>query len=428
MIVSFLLMGCKKAEFSEVDFNPPNDKMGVVQTDTFSLEASTITEPYLRTDYNQIQMLGSLNDPIFGKTEAAIATQFSIPTINPNFSGAVVDSVVLCLAYETQYGSTSNALSYEVFEITEPLSDTLFYSNKIPVFSAINLTSGIQAGIPRIKDSVFVEGKNQAPHIRIRLNKSLGEKLFALPTSAYDNHSNFVSHFKGLYIKAYTINPSDTGTVIGYNLLSTTGWSNLTVYYTLNDTVHKRYRFTISSSCKSYSVFTHNYAGTQIANDTASTTKGSERLYLQALAGLKVKIKIPGLETMKTMGRFSIAKAELIIPIENSGNAYLSPPSKLNMAAFKQDGSLSFLTDAPAITGGGGGLENESYFGGNLSNNQYRFNIARYVQEIITGQRTQYGLCLVISGAATRGNRVVLKGTGKHLPERMKLVLTYVNL
>ena len=79
--------------------------------------------------------------------------------------------------------------------------------------------------------------------------------------------------------------------------------------------------------------------------------------------------------------------------------------------------------------------EGASYFGGEYDgvNGEYRFNIARHVHGIISGEIQNEGLYLLVpnnlllSGSVVSGNRVVLGGP-KSITEPMKLEIVYTQL
>jgi hypothetical protein len=67
----------------------------------------------------------------------------------------------------------------------------------------------------------------------------------------------------------------------------------------------------------------------------------------------------------------------------------------------------------------------DNYFNGNYNptNKTYAFNLALYLQEILSGKRTQKGLYLVPTASAIGANRVVLKGSNF-----IKLNVTYTKI
>jgi len=66
-----------------------------------------------------------------------------------------------------------------------------------------------------------------------------------------------------------------------------------------------------------------------------------------------------------------------------------------------------------------------TYFGGyyNEEDKTYKFNISKYIQDLIDGNYKTYGLRLMTIGSAILPQRVVLKGANN-----IKLNLTYTKL
>jgi hypothetical protein len=98
-----------------------------------------------------------------------------------------------------------------------------------------------------------------------------------------------------------------------------------------------------------------------------------------------------------------------------------APPTQLVLLEEK-DGLIRFLQDQ---------YEGMSYYGGayNSSNKEYRFNIARHLQQVVNGIKENLGLYLVVwtSDRPNKANRVVLNGAKRH-SGNMRLQITYTKL
>jgi hypothetical protein len=80
----------------------PNALLNGITTDTFELYTYSIVEDSTETKNASNVLLGSYQDPKFGKVEAAVYTEFRLPGLNPNFGDPtqiVIDSFVLALEY-----------------------------------------------------------------------------------------------------------------------------------------------------------------------------------------------------------------------------------------------------------------------------------------------------------------------------------------
>jgi hypothetical protein len=142
------------------------------------------------------------------------------------------------------------------------------------------------------------------------------------------------------------------------------------------------------------------------------------------MAGLKIRIQYPYLKDLVKNGRIAINKADLIVAVDNNYSSslsmYTSPPQLVLIE--EQDGKMRFLLDQ---------YEGIPYYGGTYSSSkkEYKFNIARHIQQVIDGIKDNIGLYLVVwtSDRPNTANRVVLNGTQRQ-SGNLRLNLTYTKL
>ena len=123
------------------------------------------------------------------------------------------------------------------------------------------------------------------------------------------------------------------------------------------------------------------------------------------MAGIKTKLEMPFLKKWSTSDSSLVVinKAEIVIKVDESTTSLFKPSNKLILVALDADGNNVFLPDQ---------FEGDDYFGGvyNATTKEYKFNIARYVQQVINKQTTDYGFYLMCAGASVVANRTVIKG------------------
>src|SRR5690606_33977804 len=103
-IILLLFSFCKEPVLKD-DSLLPDEKLGLVFTDTLTLIAHTVREDSLRTDEMPDNLLGKMDDPIFGKSYASVYFQLRLLTNNVDLgSGVQLDSAVLMLRYSGKYG------------------------------------------------------------------------------------------------------------------------------------------------------------------------------------------------------------------------------------------------------------------------------------------------------------------------------------
>jgi hypothetical protein len=433
LVISLFTISCNKNEEIGSNIQPSENLLGVIFQNNIPITAHTILEDSVRTDETILNMIGSNKDPIFGVTTAGMYTQFRLSSSNIDtaFKNSVCDSIILSIAYNGGfYGDTSTNLQLNVFEISDDIYlDKNYYSNdQLGTFknNLANITFK-----PKLKDSVKVDGTMSIPQLRIKLKKSLGEKFInASPEDMVDNTS-FLKFFKGLYITTDKV--SSFGSIIYLN--TTSSISKLTLYYHKNsDTISRKYNFVINENCARFNTFNHyNYYSAidtlknQIKKQNPDTTLGENKLYLQAMAGTKIRLKFPkAIESTyfenTPINKVAINKAEIVIKVDLSTieNIY-SPPSLLSLVVINKDDTYSFLPDV---------AYGEAYFGGsyNSSTHEYRFNISKYFQNTLSeGSFNDKGLFIVVSGAAVKGNRTVILGPNS-TDGNMRLEIIYTKL
>jgi len=440
-----LLFSCEKPEQDVgLGLQPGEDLLSVNQTDTLTVEAYTLPEDSIRSDELTPALLGAYFDPVFGLSDASHATELRLSTSNPNFvegdaspSDVVIDSLVLFLAYETVVESNGNLVRnygglgpqyVEVFEITDSLEpDVEYFSNKDPRIGSEDLVvDGMNTIYPNPNDSVTVGGVKRAPQIRIPLEPEFARKFIeASDVDGGLTAETFVSLLKGLYIKvnpeAPFVNLNNTGILYWDTFRERSG---LAMYYrnTLTeDTLD--YTFDIRSNTGKYTRFQHDFSQADmnlVDQLNGNKDAGKQQLFVQAMAGTKIRVDFPYLSDLADSTGIALNKVELILPVQVDED--FPPPSRMFIFGLDEEGRLFLIPDQlDGIIGGTYDAENQ----------EYRFVITRFLQQIILGTRENYGLEIVTNRAAFSENRVVINGPEYPNPDKpdnnLKLVVTLTN-
>lgn len=430
--ISITWISCKKeTDVIGVDVQPPNDLIGVEFQDTTTLITKTISADSLRTDETLIVagdvLIGSYIDPVFGRTDASLYTQLRLTTFNPSFGTGTpqVDSVVLSIAYNPKYyGRNYKApQTIKVHKLTQAFaSDSAYFSNASMSKDPIDLANGYTF-TPRPSDSVLVGGTKQKPQLRIPLDNSFGQALLTQPTSYYANNATFLTYLNGIHITTESTPLANTeGNILYFK--AGDSYSKLTVYY--NDSLS--YDFALSN-VERFNHFAHTYTSADMdlqAQLGTTPPAQNQTVFVQSMAGLKAKIEMPYLTNWPNKERIVINKAELVIKVNTSTIYQLdsfAAPEKLVLIGISDTGTDYILPDA-------GSNERPGYYGGSLDtvNYEYRINIGRYVQQVLSGAKPNNGLHLVASSAQINGNRVVIGGGAPGSPYQMKLNIAYTKL
>ncbi len=382
------------------DLIPPIDNVNTFETSFKTETNNSLFKDSTRLRYNDDVALGHIsNDPEFGQTNASVYFNIlpvipggSSPKTNPFLhkdSVVAIDSVVLSLSYRGNYGDTDAMQTVRIFEIaqTSNFSNDSGYKFTQPDIQ----TEGGQLGsktfaISSLNDSIPLIRKRDTTRVgnvlRIPLTNTLGERFARYDTSNSSNggfrsDSIFFKLFRGLAIKA-----DATGNGLAYFNLSDQAKTKLTVYFRvkkngiIDTTATDFYHLTNGQANIINRTPANGYA-----NYLTNTTADDDKIYLQSEPGSLASIKIPALDTFRNN---IIHRAELIITRlpTSPGDKFIAPPALFLDKVTALDTAYSIFDDVAASSDGS---VNFNVFGGILrSDNTYRFNITRHVQNIIT--------------------------------------------
>ncbi len=428
-VITILILSCNK-EFDKIglDIQPAEDKLNVEYNDTTTLVTYSVREDSVQTGNSSVSLLGSYMDPIMGKSTASIYTQLRLSIVGYNFGEApILDSLILSLAYSGSYGDTTTSQTVKVYELDGNLyPDTCYYSNhNIQKFS-VELAN--YTFIPKPHDSVVVGNDTLPPQLRINLSSitsELGNKLLNASETDLEDNENFLEFFHGLYITADPVEVG--GAILYFDLMST--MSQMVIYYQNAEEDSLQFNFVINDNCARFNNYNHNNyedASPEFKNQVLNgdTSLGDNILYLQAMGGVKTKIRFPNIKDFISSENIAVNQAMLIIKgIE--GNNDFEPPSRLALVKINEEGETEVLIDQ---------FEGDIYFGGTYisSVKEYRFRITRHIQHLLTGTETDYGLYLMNSGSSVKADRLTIFGPNPNPPtpfeDRIKLSLTYTIL
>jgi len=427
------LFSCKKDPYElGIDLLPPSDTLNVLVTDTCTVVAFSVRNDSIRTDESSNFIVGSILDPVFGKSTAGFYSQVHLGSESPYFGqNPVLDSLVLVLFYNGYYGDTTTMQNIRVYEISQDLNiDSTYWSNqRVATYPSLLANKSFY---PHPKDSVKVSGTNIAPHLRINLNKFtnyLGNKILYAPSDVLADNIAFANFFKGLYVEANPVNAA--GALLNFSGGNST--SRVEIYFHNSESDSLIYDFMIDETAARFTYIDHNnYLDAspdlkrQILNHDSAL--GSEQIFLQGLGGVKLKLSFP---YMKDFGKdHVIAINDALLMFSNmETDTTLAPPPQLTM--FRQDsiGRISFLPDEN---------EGEKYFGGtyNISSRTYFFRITQHIQKVIQHAYPEsFDLYILVNNPVKTDMppyRVMLNGTSPSIPgaltNRFRLKLIYTRL
>jgi hypothetical protein len=413
LIALFISTSCKKKETGlGNDVLNPNSLLNSTQVDTFELTTFTIAEDSLISDNPAYGVLGSYNDPKFGKVDASFYTQLILSGTSPNFgdlSTIVVDSMMLGLQYVDFYGELSPQ-TVEVYQMTEAIYiDSTYYSFEHKNHSSTNLVMpGYGTFTPDPTGETIIGEDTVDAQLRIRLNNSLATQFInesaVVGGINFTSNENFQNYFKGLYVKVNNAaQPSGKGGVFYFNLSNSS--SKLTIYYK-QDGVQKSFDFLISSDCADFNHVDIDNSGKPVQTVINDTLSGQKEFYAQAFKSRAV-VRIPGLKNLPK--KAVIHRAELILPIQYQSGAKYMPSNELSVSV-RINNKLS-------------GIGVFGFYDNFIKS--YTVDCRNYVQALVSDEISTTELILSPRFFITSAERVIFNGPNTINKKKPQIVVTY---
>jgi len=404
MIVA-LLSGCDK-EPQEIGLDlVGNNPLLVDYNDTSSVKAYSSLVDSLRTDETSLTLFASIYDATMGKTTATIYTQFALSTLGQDFgTNPVCDSMKLFLLYAGYYGDTLTPQTAKIYEVTEEMrSDTTYYAHDNLTYDPTLLAD--YSFVPHPTDTVWIDSVSYDAHMIVPMNNILGDKILNAPASALDNNEEFKKYVNGIRITTDPIETPDHGAILYMNFYSTL--SRINIYYHNDEGDSLFYRLVLNSNANARFTNYDHYGYDDASPDfkqqviEGDSILGKQLVYTQGMAGVRTKITFPHLQDWVENNKIAMNEAKLVFTDHDPDNVF-HPASQLSLLKITEDGSLNYLQDE---------IEGTGYFGGFYENGKYTFRITRYIQSLLTGGETDYGLYLMIPGGAINAGRSVIEGS-----------------
>lgn len=418
-----ILVACSSDENElGLDILPEEDLISIRNISVSDKIASyTFTEDGIVSSRGATNLLGTLNDPKFGKTTVNYATQFRLASFPDFGTNPEVDSVKLFLFYRNVYGDTETMQHIKVYEMETDLDPDAEYIQDIDLKSmASDVALAEFDYTPKVElDSATQDTNFQL--LTIPLDIALGEKLLNADSMDMINNDVFLQYFKGLYLESEDVDGE--GSLLTLHTAATANFqgSALLVYYNNDenkdleegenpDTLSQAYLITEFSA--RVSEIKHDYTGTPFVEHLDQEDTEDDLIYVQPTGGLKAKINIDGLESWKDSVEMGINKAEIVFHVdtEASNIGKYPPPGQLLFTFVAPDGEEYRPIDY---------LFNPVFYGGFLdtSDYTYSFNITQHLQQIIDypdpADEDNYvgnqGFFLTTGRRADIANRVILK-------------------
>ena len=456
LISLFILNSCKNKDTIGLGADSSAQLNGsLIDTATIIVNTKPDIGNPLSTDSIQTSGLtklpfGYLNDPVFGTVESNVAlalnlpgeTSYSLPT-----GTIAIDSAVLVMPYADGFYGDSLTSKYKinVYQLANRIKSTPYFN--LDAWTTQGGILGTRTFFARTHDSIqrynIITGQPDTlikvpAQLRVPIDKSfINSILFGAASAQLASNSVFLNTVKGLYL---TIDKTGSTGAGGTFMFSSS--DSLNVYYrTINGT-------TIDTAMVTLPITTHasqikHTSSNALKTEFADSTSSRDLIYLQGLAGTKVKIKFPYLKNLtSSLGPIVVNRAELVVTPSPGSTIPLKQLPKLTMYRYDIGHQIAELEDANSSDAR---YISPGVFGGYYSraSNSYHFVITGYVQDLIDGRITDYGTYLApvdtvnkssvdIAPTTQVAGRLVAVGTpsssSPNYPYRIKLNIIYTKI
>ena len=407
--ISVLIFSCETKTDIGYDILPDDDILDLNVIDSTSIEVYTLLMDSIATDNVNTLLLGEYIDPIFGYTKTSFVCQYGLAEYPEYTSDYTIDKVVLTLTLDTiseHYGNSAGVQDITVYRLETVLDeDTTYFGNHDP---SEFMTGTIIAEQEVSLDTVFNS-------IDITFNQTFADEFSTVPDSV-SSDDDFKNFLKGIYVNSEV--QGNDGSIIKVDLRSE---SVITVYSSDGEA---RDTFIISGNLSSnvrFNMFEHDYSMTTFYDQIGDETGEQDSVaYVQAMGGLRTKIKFPFIEDLKELGDIAIYRAELVINTESSSitdETNFPVIDNMLLTGYDPENEYYLLPTYASANG---------YVGVSINENSYSFDIAGYIRDILDGNIENHGLLLFAYSGSTNFERTVIT-TGNH-SDRMKLYITYAKL
>lgn len=369
-------------------------------------------------------LVGSYQDPVFGRPTASFATQLLLSSVAPDFgTNATVDSVFMILPYGGWYGDTTALFHIKVQRSDSALTDSVYYAFSTAAAGETLCDTSFypKAGVKTLRTGVRVGETSMF----LKLNRQKFQEWIVDAStsnpSAFASNPAFLEYFKGLIVSGgagnetmYQFNPGDASAKV--RLFYTN--DSIRADTSANGLDYGVFDMLWTSGVQSFNMIAHDRSQASFDLAAQDSAQGESTVYIQGMGGAVVVLNLDGLRELRDSG-YVVNYAELVVPVREGSNLKYQAPGGLSVLQVKGS-SKTLIRDYQR--GGVGGTFSAS---GVLRKGAYRFEITRHVQDLLGLDTTSsYRMMLIPERMASSPLRAVLHG-GADAVEPMSLNLWY---
>jgi len=433
--VLFVTISCEK-EIENIGVNLIDNNLFSTKDSIFEVIVENVNIDKVPANGISQYLLGVYTDEEFGKLEASIVSQLTLPAIGENYNygtNAAIDSVLVEIPYQSTkvdnfsdgkpkftidsvFGDAEIEFQLNILELKtflntldpdDPTKNAIYYSDKeflkgdTPLFSGnfkVNPNDTVTVIKRYMPDGITVYDRDTikqtsvSPTLKITLNESMIQQLFVDNAGGTEFVTNdaFQHYFRGLYIEAKE-SASANSHIVSLGMTN----AKMTIYYSNDEDegtdttdagldlngngikgegiVRMKHKYDFSLNSIKSNVLKRDYA--------VSKQSGNERLYVQGAAGSLVTIELSEIATNLVDlqdNNWLITDANLIFYVDQSALSTIPAPEQLLL--YNYDKNLQILDMmTERLSGLGGKLEKDE------AGKPYRyvFKITDYISELL---------------------------------------------
>lgn len=414
--ISFIsIISCNKSTTIGSELQPQN--LGVIFTDTVSIETSTIFLDSIATTNRELLLAGEYTDPILGHIKAT--SFFNVQPFNTTFNFGTNPqfiSAVFSLPVNFVYGDSTQTQTLTLHRLTERINPNRVYYN----YDVLNYETTPVGSYTFVGTQAAVFGK-----IEIPLNDSFRDEIVALVN--LNANDELTQAELDQFVKGFALVSQGGNAIWGFRV---TGQMTAGIEIKfINDAGSEQiYRIVVRNATSIDDVsgeryisqrFNHvsaNRIGTPIENlsahyQTIPASSTNEQTFIQESLGIRTKVTFPYLKELVKDQTIAVNRADLVVyPVENTYNAFFKLPRRLDMLRLDENGKLIkylfrysepklgtgvFIQDTldARIQAEGAnpfGFDSPHIVSFNNTTNSYNLEITTYLQYVLNGLNPRY--------------------------------------
>jgi hypothetical protein len=383
LLVVSVVLSCSKVDVKFED-DVINNGPGVSYLENIKVDIGTYKTDSFKTSGANIFMIGTHNDPSFGKLNADTYAEVQLPQNTVKDKNVVFDSICIRLMPTGYLGDTLQPFRMHISQITQLIE------NASGIDAYYNTRSFEHANVPLATfNGIIMPGSHKA--ISIRLPDALGLSwLTSLQQDDYNIQSQerFRNYFKGLVFLTDSLYNNNL-----FHFAADTSGTFISVYYKERGLINisRKLDFTFNSS-KQFVNISNNYTGTPLAGlnpvkkSFMISDSTNHKTFFNSTNQLYTKFSFPDILRIKELypnSKVTKAVLEITPAIESYRYPYHLPAAlQLNVVNNDDNSIFSYIYDATTGSVQNGNLVYDPL---NPVNTKYSFDVTSFINDLLTG-------------------------------------------